>query len=731
MVTTGPQPSDDTFAKAKATVPNPDLREWLLLAVIILAAAFMRLWRIDQNGTGNPYYAACVRSMLMNWHNFFFVSFDPVGFVTVDKPPVSLWIQTAFAKLLGYRGFSLILPQVLEGLGALVLVYHLVRRRFGSWAALASALVMAFSPVSVAVDRYNNTDACLVLVLLLAAWALIHAVETGSRRFLYLALVLVGVGFNTKMMAAFVVLPAFYLAYHAGVKLHWFKRLWALFIGTLILLIVALSWPLAVDLTPPEQRPFVGSTQDNSMISLSLGWNGFQRLLARGRGGRPQRPGFPNNPAANPTQMGSAPVQATPPQEAVSSSSPSPMAGPANPVAGPATQGPGRRGGGFMGNGTPGPLRLADKNLAGQVTWFLPLALLGFWAAARRTPWTWPLSPTHQVLVFWLVWFLTYAAVFSFMRGAMHPYYLVLMVPAIASLAGIGLRALWLDFEEGKRLLPLGLLLTAAWQSFIVFQYPDWRSLLLPILLLGVAISIGGLSYLGSKSPKISWLKVLGGLGLCSLFLCPLFWALTPILGSGQSVEANPDLLNGTRQGMFRGFEQNLNNAKLLDFLRAHRQGEQYLVVAQNSQLVAPIIIQTGEPAVAIGGFMGGDPILTANQFAQMVQEGRFRYMLLNEPNQNQARPGGAANRGFGGNAGGFGGFGRGGTQADIAKWVREHGKPVDPALWKPALPPAPTAPQAGGPGLPGGFGGRRGGLANLQLYDLRPDGGPEETSRN
>ncbi len=702
-----------------------NLREWIGLGAIILIAAFLRLWRIDQNGTGNSYYAACVRSMLVNWHNFFFVSFDPAGFVTVDKPPVSLWIQTAFAKLLGYRGFTLILPQTLEGLGALILVYHLVRRRFGSWAALFSALLLAVSPVSVAVDRYNNTDACLVLVLLLAAWALFKAVETGNRPALYLALILVGIGFNTKMMAAFVALPAFYLTYFMGAPYPWFKRLWTLFVGTIILLVVVLSWPLAVDLTPPEQRPFVGSTQDNSMVSLSLGWNGFQRLLARGRRGFPRRPGFPINPAGNSNPATPAPGGSPSSQgDLAPSSLPNSSTGPATQGAGPATQGLGRRGGGFMGSGTPGPLRLADKMMAGQVTWFMPLALLGFWAASRRSPWTWPLSPLHQNLVFWLAWLLTYAVVFSFMRGAMHPYYLVLMVPAFASLAGIGVRALWLGFQEGKKLLIPVLLLTAAWQAYIVFQYPDWRSQLLPLLLLGMVLSIAGL-YSGFISPDKTaalrkWAPTSLTLGLCSLLLCPVFWALTPILGSGQTVEADPDLLGGNRAGAFRGFEQNLNTAKLIDFLKAHRQGEQYLVAAQNSQLVAPIIIQTGEPAMAIGGFMGGDPILTANEFAQMVQEGRVRYMLLPDPNP---RAGQANNRGFGGNAGGFGGFGRG-TQADIAKWVREHGKPVDPSLWKPALPPVPAAPptQAGGP-FPGGFRGR-GGLANLQLYDLRPDKG-------
>jgi 4-amino-4-deoxy-L-arabinose transferase-like glycosyltransferase len=149
--------------------------------------------------------------------------------------------------------------------------------------------------------------------------------------------------------------------------------------------------------------------------------------------------------------------------------------------------------------------------------------------------------------------------------------------------------------------------------------------------------------------------------------------------------------------------------------------------------MVAPIIIETGEPVVAIGGFMGGDPILTANQFAQRVKEGQFRYMLLNSPPPNQGggangrglgeNPGFGGNPGIRGNPGGWGGpggFGRmGGAQAEIAKWVRGHGKPVDPALWKPFLPPVVPVVQSA---APGGLGGRRGGLANLQLYDLRPD---------
>jgi len=156
-----------------------------LLAILLLSLA-LRLWGLPQNGWGNEYYSAGVRSMTMSWHNFLYNSFDPAGFLSVDKPPVALWIQAVSAKLFGFHGLSLLIPQVLEGVAAVWIVYHLVQRRFGALAGLMAALFLAVTPVSVAIDRSNNTDSCLVLILLLAAWALIRATEDGSRRLMLL-----------------------------------------------------------------------------------------------------------------------------------------------------------------------------------------------------------------------------------------------------------------------------------------------------------------------------------------------------------------------------------------------------------------------------------------------------------------------------------------------------------------------------------------------------------------
>jgi len=706
--------------------------EWAGLFSILILAAGLRLWGLDQNAYGNAYYAAAVRSMLMNWHNFFFASFDPVGWVSVDKPPVSLWIQTLSAKLLGFSGFSIIFPQVVEGTLSVALVYFLVRRRFDAWAAFIAALAMAVGPICVAVDRYNNTDECLVFVLLLGAWALSLAVEKANRGLLLLALALVGVGFNTKMMVAFIVLPTFYLLYWLGAAVPWKRRFADLTIGSIVLAIVALSWPLAVDFTPASQRPFVGSTQDNSMISLSLGWNGFQRLLTRRRGGRMM-------PVETPTTESNG--VPTPSMNEAQNSSQDDQSVNGNPVS---QNSRGNRRGGFgMGTGQPGPLRLADPNMAGQIIWFLPLALLGLWAAVKKTRIRWPLEKKHSALLLWFGWFLTYALVFSFMKGGMHTYYIVMLAPPLAALTGIGARALWTSFisrEKYWSFLPLSFLLTVAWQVHIWLGYPHWEQVIRPVLLMGAGLSVIGLVLLREpvRSQKISsrWLPLAYGVGLFTLFISPAIWSLSAVLAPDRSVEANPNLLSGSEGQGFGGrggFGEETNNQKLLSFLEANESSPKYLVVAQNSQSVSSIIIQTGLPAISIGGFMGGDPTITLDQFVAKVKAGEFRYMLVggmgrsgfggpgnNDRPNGQDRQGGQGNGGGMAQAGGWGGDPNS-DRAKILQWVKDNGKLVNPALWQNQRPKRETADssstaQGNNAGPRNGL-GRRG--MGAQLYDL------------
>jgi 4-amino-4-deoxy-L-arabinose transferase-like glycosyltransferase len=782
MLPERPQPVEKEALPPKAT-PNkgsaaakptrPAGRWWSRLGqvALIVVTAALRLWHVDQNGNGNAYYAAGVRSMMESWHNFLYNSFDPGGFVSIDKPPVALWVQVASARLFGYSGLSLLVPQVLEGVAAVLLLYHVVGRRFGAGAGLLAGLFLALTPINVAVDRTNLTDSCLVLVLLLSAWALIKAAEKGSWLLLMLAVTLVGVGFNVKMLAACVVLPTFYVVYFLAAPVIWRSRIGDLTLASVVVAVVALSWPVAFDLTPPEQRPFAGSTQENSMLELTIGHNGLQRFVRRGR--------FPGGREPNP-------VVAFPGAGLFGGNSP--PTGQPSPSDGPPGAGPGFAGGrggplGFGGNAPLGPLRLASPHLAAQMGWLLPLAVIGLVVGVFRSRLTWTLGPIHLALLLWFGWALTYGVVYSWAGGIFHEYYLNTMGPPLSALAGIGVAGLWSCFRRGgwrTLLLPVALLLTAAWQVYIQRDYlgwtlsadllrspsalvdavkahPEWRTW----LLLGL---VGGsvLAVLGLVVPRLraSWRRVANvvtpaalAVGLLTMLVTPTAWALSSVLVRGNAGLPVADLRRltpgtdedasqrfrggfGGPPGGFRGiggprggfgaFRAPRDNPKLVAFLRANHQGERFLLATASTQQAAPIIIDTGEAVMALGGFMGSDPILTPESFAQLVQDRQVRFVMV------------GGGRGPGGGWGGRGGFGPPGPAGDaepqtVMEWVRKNGKPVDAALWQA---PAPEGDAGNTPGRrrPGGGnrnfgrgpfgGGFPGRMGSGQLYDLRPQDG-------
>jgi len=322
------------------------------LTLVLLLVAGLNLWGLDRLGYSNTYYAAAVRSMLLNWHNFFFNAFDPGDFVTIDKPPLGFWLQVASAKLFGYNGVSLLLPQALAGVGAVAVLYALVRRVWGVPAGLLAALFLALTPVVVVDSRNNTIDSTLVLILLLAAWAASKAAETGRPRWLALCAVLVGLGFNVKMLEAYLALPAFGLLYLLGARAPWRSRLLHATLCGALLLAVSLSWAVAVDLTPASQRPWVDSTSTNSEVDLAVGYNGLQRLLGRAQGG-----GAPVRRAT--TTTGATGPGATATHAIVG-------AGSAQPAGAGGPQGGG--GGGMFNNGAVGPLRLFNGQLGGQAS---------------------------------------------------------------------------------------------------------------------------------------------------------------------------------------------------------------------------------------------------------------------------------------------------------------------------------------------------------------------------
>ncbi len=628
----------------KRTESTSGWRNGTLLLAVLALAAFLRLWNLAGHEYGNIYYAAAVRSMAQSWHNSFYAAFDPGGFLAVDKPPVALWLQVLSVKLLGYSGWSLHLPQALLGIAMVGLVYHLTARVAGAAAGLLAALVLAVTPVCVAVDRSNLMDSCLLFTLLLAAWALLRATERGRWWPLLLCAVIVGVAFNVKMLAAYLVLPAFYLVYWLGAPLSRKMRTIRLAGATAVLALVSLSWPVAVDLTPTDQRPRVAASFDNSVLSLSLGLHGLGRIMHLVPGDR----GGPGGGAGPPS--GPPPALHAPPGPG----------GPGRPPGAPATGSSLAPLTGF--SGTPGLFRLANREMAGHIAWFIPLAAVSLVAFVLHSPPRRPLSRRHLTVLLWVGWAGTCATLFSFSSGIIHTYYLNMLGPPIAALVGIGAVALWRleDARLRATLLVAGILLTALGQAAIVTAYSAWDVWLVPLVVLGAVGALSAVVHGVCRGASRKLERAGAGLALAVLLVAPLAWAATPLLAPGSHMipAADPVLLRET--GYRLGGPPALPETEaLIAYLQQRRDGERFLLATTDIHAAAPFVIATGEPVMAFGGFHGGEPITTAEEFAAAVAAGEVRYVLI----------------------GGRGPGPRG--RNAVAGWVRRHGVRVPSRLWR------------------------------------------------
>jgi 4-amino-4-deoxy-L-arabinose transferase-like glycosyltransferase len=551
------------------TNKNSRLHILALTAVLALSALLNLSW-LTREGYGNIYYAATVKNMLASWYNFFFASYD-AGFVSVDKPPLGFWIQAASAELFGFHGWSLLLPQALAGILSVALLYHLVRRSFGQVAGLLAALTLALTPISVATSRHNNLESLLVLAALLAAWAFILAVETGRVRWLLVGALIIGLGFNIKMLQAYMILPAVYMLYLLGAQVGWWRRVIRLGLATVVMLAVSLAWAVAVDLTPADQRPYVGSSFDNTVMNLITGWNGVVRLVGTD---------------AN--------------------------------------------------VGDPGPLRLLNEQLAGQIGWLLPLAIMGLVAASWQERLRFPLSRQHLALVLWGTWLMPQVVFFS-VAGDWDAYYLAMLAPAVAALVGAGVVALWHDYQTpGWRgwLLPLTLVGGASLQVYILALYPAWSSWLAPaIVILCLASSVSlVVARLRSPTKSNGYPLAMASVGVLSLLLAPSIWAASTLWYDAETrvptadPQPRPSYTSrsyGSEVAPFRGIDP------LLAYLQANQGDTKYLVAAIRHRLASPIILSTNEPVISFGGFAGRDPVFSNQQLAALVNEGKVRFFLM------------------------------------------------------------------------------------------------------
>ncbi len=617
-----------TFEKSKHKI----LPLAALTAILILAAA-LRFVNIDSLGYVNHYYAAAVKSMLQSWHNFFFVAAEPGGAVSVDKPPVGLWLQTISAYFLGVNTLGLLMPQILAGLASVVLVYHLVSRKFGEWAGLIAALALAVTPVAVAVDRNNTIDSTMIFTLLLAAWAFIKATESAKMRYLALGAVLVGVAFNIKMMAAFLPVPAFFALYFLGVREGLWRKVGKLAVTFALLIAVSFSWAIAVDLTPADQRPYVGSSADNSEMTLIVGYNGINRLMGMGRnrsvastdGDSDTTQPKPDSPqGAVPASSGMAARPSNPP----SGNRPQPNSqdgnGPQNVPTGNRPQG---QGGGTPSNiGETGALRLFTSPLNKETSWLLPIALLAIVLLLTSSRFSFPLSEKHQALVLWGGWLVTGGVFFS-VASYFHEYYLTLLAAPLAALVGIGIVELW----KMRKQYPLFAMLasiavvggTLAFQYYIAISFVKTVGWLLPTL----AIFLAGMILLAAG--KIVTVKNLALAGVtllvASMFITPAIWSRYTALNPGSNLSLPAAYSGKESNPSNRGSVQ--VNESLVDYLEANTQDTTYLMAVPTSMQGADYVLATGRPVLYIGGFKGADEVVNADELSQLVEDGDLRYI--------------------------------------------------------------------------------------------------------
>ena len=524
-------------------------KENIPVALILLLSFILNFVNLGIEGTANSYYAAAAKSMSLNLKNFFFVSFDPTAFVSIDKPPLGFWFQAISVKIFGFNSYGLLIPQALFGLLSVFVLYKLVKRSFGKTSGIISALCLAVTPVFVAVSRNNSVDNTLVFFLLLSCYALSIAAEKGKFKYLLISMVLLGIGFNVKMLQAYMIGPALYITYLLSTKVSFKKRILHLVIGSIVLIAVSLSWALIVDSTSKSSRPYVDSSTNNTVMELITGHNGIERLSlgssSKGGNGGPSGSGgpggapsgkmggpnssdknFPGNPpnqnGTNSNNMGYPPDSkgqngtgsnnmGYPPEDNNSKDNNSQnSAGSAsnNTSKDSKMTPPNGMGGGNMGGGPGGTssnlqgtfggqvkasiTRLFSKNiLSDQIVWFIPLAIFGFIAGAIKEKLRFFLdSSKKQQLVMWFMWFLPCFIYFSYNTGTFHSYYLTMLAPPTAALTGIGLVAMWEMYNEGKLtswLLPIALMADGIVQLIMLYYFID-SALVVKVLIVIVIV---------------------------------------------------------------------------------------------------------------------------------------------------------------------------------------------------------------------------------------------------
>ncbi|MCX4994663.1 glycosyltransferase family 39 protein [Streptomyces longwoodensis] len=656
---------------------------------LLLATLLLYLYDLSASGYANSFYSAAVQAGSKSWKAFFFGSLDAGNAITVDKPPASLWPMQLSVRIFGLNSWAILVPEVLMGVGTVAVVYAAVRRRFSPASGLIAGAVLALTPVAALMFRFNNPDAMLALLMAVACYLVVRALEDGRTRWLVWAGAAIGFAFLAKTLQAFLVLPPLALVYAVCAPVTLKKRLGQLATATAALVVSGGWWVAVVELWPASSRPYIGGSQNNSFLELTFGYNGLGRL------------------------------------------------------SGDETGSVGGGGGGAGGTGQWGETgwdRMVNSEIGGQISWLLPAALILLAAGlvatrrARRT------SVTRGSFLIWGGSLLMTAVVFSYMAGIFHQYYTVALAPYLAAVTGMGAGLLW----ERRRELWASLILAAAavaaatWGYVLLHRTPDYLPWLRWLVLVGGLTAALGLVFAGRLTRRLA--LAAASLGLVAALAGPAAYTLSTVQQghTGSIVTAGPagaSMMGGGRPGGGRGGfggggmpgqnqqgqqggqqgqqggQQGQNQqgqgfpgggtggfggtlpgqgggqtrqgggptgegagggggvGGLLNGASVTAQAEKLLetdagrytwaAAAIGSQNAASYQLATGEPVMAIGGFNGTDPSPTLAQFKQYVADGRIHYFIAG--GSMGGGPGGAAN----------------GTSSQITSWVEATFKKV------------------------------------------------------
>jgi 4-amino-4-deoxy-L-arabinose transferase-like glycosyltransferase len=637
------------------------------------------LYNLGASGNANTFYAAAVQAGTKSWKAFFFGSFDSSNYITVDKPPASLWVMELSGRIFGFSSWSMLAPQAVEGVIAVALVYGAVRRVSGHLAGFVAGATLALTPAAALMFRFNNPDAFLVLLLVAGAYFIVRALQSGRTSWLLLTGLCVGFGFITKMGQALLVVPAFALAYLFAGPPKLGKRILQLLAAGAAMVLGAGWWVAAVELTPAADRPYIGGSTDNNILNLAFGYNGLGRLFGgSGNGG-----GGTGSAAA-----GAASSAATAASDAAATSAPT-------------------VGGGGMTNssfgGATGLTRLFSSEMGLQISWLLPAALIGLVSGlwlTRRAPRT---DLTRAALILWGGWLLVTGVVFSYMQGTIHPYYTVALAPAIAGLIATSGVIVWRERQSLlARLVGVAMVLsTGLWSHHLLAETPSWYPAL-RYLAIALAV-IGSAALLGASRWSRSWLiaaiaavtVMLSGSGAYALATTTVAHSGSiPSVGSASSGSTGagggfgggtgggfggtggtrptgtpPTGANGTAgsstangsaatgeaaTGAGAASGADSSSAALVALLKASTT--KWAAAASSSMTAGPLELSSGKAVMSIGGFSGSDDAITLAQFESLVAKGEIHYFI-------------AGGTGTGGGAGGD----TGSVYSQITTWVSAH----------------------------------------------------------